>query len=112
MATKKAKKAKKPEFNEYKLKVEIKSGDVIPVKLTLYEAKEDRQGAQLVLFDDLVIKGLWVINGKNGPFISWPSYKSGDDYKDYIFPISAEFRESLYDQILKLSDFDEEDEED
>ena len=107
MATKKKSK-KKTEFTEYKLKVETKSGDILPVKLTLYEEKDDRQGAQIVIADDLVIKGVWIINGSRGPFISWPSYKQGDEYKPYIFPITAEFRESLYGQIIKLSEFEEE----
>ena len=105
MATKKSKKTK---FTEYKLKVETKSGDILPVKLTLYEEKDDRQGAQIVIADDLVIKGIWIINGSRGPFISWPSYKQGDEYKQYVFPITAEFRESLYGQIIKLSEFEEE----
>lgn len=109
MATKK--KAKKTQFDEYKLKVETAAGNILPVKLTLYEAKEDRQGAQLVIMDDLVIRGIWIINGKNGPFISWPSYKQGNEYKDYVFPITATFRESLYPQIIKLSEFEDEDED-
>ena len=111
MATKKKSK-KKTEFTEYKLKVETKSGDILPVKLTLYEEKDDRQGAQIVIADDLVIKGVWIINGSCGPFISWPSYKQGDEYKQYVFPITAEFRESLYGQIIKLSEFEEEADED
>lgn len=111
MATKKKSK-KKTEFTEYKLKVETKSGDILPVKLTLYEEKDDRQGAQIVIADDLVIKGVWIINGSLGPFISWPSYKQGDEYKQYVFPITAEFRESLYGQIIKLSEFEEEADED
>ena len=106
MATKKSK--KKTKFTEYKLKVETKSGDILPVKLTLYEEKDDRQGAQIVIADDLVIKGIWIINGSRGPFISWPSYKQGDEHKPYTLPITAEFRESLYGQIIKLSEFEEE----
>lgn len=108
MATKKQKKKK---FNEFKLKVETESGDILKMKLTLYDEKNDRQGASLVIMDDLVIRGIWIVNGKNGPFISWPSYKQGDEYKEYVYPISAELRESLYPQIIKLSAFEEEDDE-
>lgn len=105
------KKSKKTKFTEYKLKVETKSGDILPIRLTLYEAKDDRQGAQLVIADDLAIKGIWIINGSYGPFISWPSYKHGDEYREYVHPISAELRESLYPQIIKLSAFEEKDDE-
>lgn len=114
MATKKrpaTKKSKKTKFTEYKLKVETKSGDILPIRLTLYEAKDDSQGAQLVIADDLAIKGIWIINGSYGPFISWPSYKHGDEYREYVHPISAELRESLYPQIIKLSAFEEKDDE-
>lgn len=109
MAKKEA--TKKTQWDEYKLRVETKSGDLMKVKATLFAPRDDRQGVSLVIMDDLVIKGLWIINGKNGPFISWPSYKQGDTYSDYAHPISAEFRESLYNQLLKLCAFKEDGED-
>lgn len=48
------------------------------------------------------VKAIKIMNGNNGPFVSMPSYKSAKDgeYKDICFPITADFREKLYDDIL------------
>lgn len=104
--TKKTKKTKKT-YDEYKLKVETKSGDVMKIKATFFARRDDRQGVNLVIMDDLVIKGIWIINGKHGPFVSMPAYKDGDSWSEFVHPVSAEFRESLYAQLVKLSAFDE-----
>ena len=36
-----------------------------------------------------------VIDGKNGLFVSFPSYKSGDEYVDLVYPTSKELREKI-----------------
>lgn len=36
-----------------------------------------------------------VIDGKRGLFVSFPSYKSGDDYVDLVYPTSKELREKI-----------------
>lgn len=36
-----------------------------------------------------------VIDGKKGLFVSFPSYKSGDDYVDLVYPTSKELREQI-----------------
>ena len=49
-----------------------------------------------------VIKGIKIINSKNGLFISMPSQKSGNgEYKDICFPINAETRELITNAIME-----------
>ena len=36
-----------------------------------------------------------VIDGKKGLFVSFPSYKSGDEYVDLVYPTSKELREKI-----------------
>lgn len=44
--------------------------------------------------DPLAIR-INVIDGKNGYFVSFPSYKSGDEYIDLVYPTSKELREKI-----------------
>ena len=46
------------------------------------------------------IRGVKVVSGTNGPFVSMPSYKARDGYKDICFPCTKEFRKELFDSIL------------
>lgn len=46
--------------------------------------------------DCLAVKGIKVMEGKNGLFVSMPSQKGKDgNYHDICFPITAEFRSQL-----------------
>ena len=46
------------------------------------------------------IRGVKIIEGTNGLFVSMPSYKVGNDYKDICFPITPECRKQLNDAVL------------
>lgn len=46
------------------------------------------------------IRGVKVMSGSNGPFVSMPRYKSGDEYKDVCFPCTKEFRQQFNDLVL------------
>lgn len=46
------------------------------------------------------VRGVKILDGSNGPFVSMPSYKSGDGYKDICFPCTREFRQALDNAIL------------
>lgn len=107
-----AKKNTKNTFKEYKLRVETKDVEALPIRLTLFPEQDGRQGAQLLIAGSLVLKGFWVVNGKNGPFVSAPSYKDrSGNWQDYFFPMDDTARESLYTQIIKLSAFKDQYEE-
>lgn len=56
--------------------------------------------ADVVLDDVLVIKGIRVMEGQNGAFVSMPSQKVGSEYRETVFPITAEFREQLMGSVL------------
>ncbi|MFQ5602778.1 MAG: SpoVG family protein [bacterium] len=55
-----------------------------------------------VTFDEVfVVRGMKVIKGSNGYFISMPSRKMPDGtYRDIAHPIRNEFREYIEEQIL------------
>ena len=46
------------------------------------------------------IRGVKVINGENGPFVSMPSYKGRDGYKDVCFPCTREFHQQFSDTVV------------
>jgi len=56
-----------------------------------------------ITFDDVfVVRGLKVIEGKNGLFVCMPSRKLEDGtYKDIAHPISNEFRQQLETQVIE-----------
>ena len=60
--------------------------------------------ADVVLDDVLVIKGIRVMEGQNGAFVSMPSQKVGSEYRETVFPITAEFREQLMGSVLSAYD--------
>ena len=46
------------------------------------------------------IRGVRIMQGQNGPFVSMPSYKVGDEYRDVCFPCTKEFREQFQSTVL------------
>lgn len=47
-----------------------------------------------------VVHGVRVIDGKNGLFVTMPSRKVGDGFKDVAHPVSKEFKETLDAAVL------------
>lgn len=48
----------------------------------------------------LAVRGIRVIEGKEGLFVSMPSRKSGDGYKEVCFPVTKDFRQQLHHSVL------------
>ena len=46
------------------------------------------------------IRNIKVMEGKNGLFVSMPSFKVGDDYKDIAFPVTKDFRKKFNAAVL------------
>ena len=46
------------------------------------------------------VRGIKIIEGSNGLFVSMPSYKAGNEYKDICFPITQECRKQLHDAVI------------
>lgn len=79
------------------------------VRVTPFEKEGSniRGFASIYLEDSFVVSNVSIINGRNGEFISMPAYKSitkarggENSYKDIVYPITKEFREQLYGEIL------------
>ena len=49
---------------------------------------------------EFVVKGIRVVEGGNGPFVSMPQKKVGNDYDQTFFPITKEAREQLHKSVL------------
>ena len=47
-----------------------------------------------------IIRGVKIIEGSNGLFVSMPSYKVGNEYKDICFPITQECRKQLHEAVI------------
>ena len=59
--------------------------------------------AQVVLNDQLVIRGLRVIDGPNGLFVSYPIdqlYK-GEDFRSVVNPLTRQLREHIENCVLE-----------
>ncbi len=75
--------------------------EITEVRVTLRD--EDKLKAFCsVTFDDVfVVRGLKVINGKDGYFVSMPSRKKPDGtYQDIAHPINNDMRRKLEERIL------------
>ena len=46
------------------------------------------------------VRGVKVVDGSNGPFVSMPSYKGRDGYKDVCFPCTKEFHQQFHQAVL------------
>lgn len=54
----------------------------------------------------IIIKGATLVEGKNGMFVSMPSIKVHDEYRDVITGVSKEFSEKLLEVALAARDSD------
>jgi stage V sporulation protein G len=56
----------------------------------------------LLILDSLIVKGLKVIQGQEGLFVSMPRGKGRDEkWHDTFFPISREMRKGLEELVLE-----------
>ena len=80
------------------------------ITMTPYEREGSNiRGLGRIYFDDcFVVSNVSVLQGKNGLFVSMPSYKTNQQingkpvYQDICFPVTKEFREKLYGDIIKV----------
>jgi len=56
--------------------------------------------ADIVLEDSFVIRGIRVVEGKNGLFISFPAKRIDDEFVDICFARTPELREKIRDSVL------------
>lgn len=56
--------------------------------------------ASLNINGAFAVRGIKVIEGSKGLFVSMPSYKAGNEYKDICFPVTKECRDQLQNAVL------------
>ena len=59
-----------------------------------------RATASVNIYGDFAVRGVKVMEGTNGLFVSMPSYKSGNDYKDICFPCTKEAKAEFDSALL------------
>jgi len=59
-----------------------------------------RANASLTIGGAFKVHGIKVISGSKGDFVSMPSYKSGDGYKDIFHAVTADARQQMNDAVL------------
>lgn len=74
------------------------------VRVTLIpqeQQKDKTRAVASVTFDDsYTVHGLRVMEGKNGTFVTMPSRKVGEQYKDIFHPVTADARQELQKRVL------------
>ena len=82
-----------PDGPQYPTNITVKIHSVRSDGPTLANASVDLNGV-------FAIRGVKIIQGKNGPFVSMPSYKAGNEYRDVCFPCTKEFRAEFQNAVL------------
>lgn len=68
---------------------------------SLYPEGSCQASASVNLNGSFAIRGLKVMEGANGLFVSMPSYRTGNgEYKDICFPCTKEARSQLNEAVL------------
>ena len=68
---------------------------------SLYPEGSCRASASVNINGSFAVRGLKVMEGANGLFVSMPSYRTGNgEYKDICFPCTKEARSQLNEAVL------------
>jgi stage V sporulation protein G len=83
------------------LKVRRLQVDITEVRITLRNEEKLKAFASITFDDCFVVRGLKVINGSQGYFVSMPSRKRKDgSYQDVAHPINNDMRKKIEDKVL------------
>ena len=75
--------------------------DITEVRITLRDEAKLKAFANVTFDNAFVIRGLKVINGNSGYFVSMPSRKRKDGtHQDIAHPINNETRKMIEDKVL------------
>lgn len=76
--------------------------EITEIRLTLRNEDKLKAFANVTFDNALVIRGLKVINGNKGFFLSMPSKKrSNGTYQDIAHPVNSEMRRLLEERVLE-----------
>ena len=75
--------------------------DITEIRVTLRDEERLRGFANVTFDDAFVIRGMKIIQGNNGFFVSMPSRKRPDGtYQDIAHPINKEMRDLIEHEVL------------
>jgi len=57
--------------------------------------------ASVTLNGCFAVRGLKIVASENGPFVSMPSYKGKDGYRDICFPCTKEFHQQFNGAVVE-----------
>lgn len=79
---------------------------VYPFKLSVDKSNHIRGVAEIVLNDQLIVRGLRVMDGVNGLFVSYPNdplndpFYKGEDYRSIVCPITKQLLRVIEKVVL------------
>jgi stage V sporulation protein G len=75
--------------------------EITEVRVTLRDEEKLKAFANVTFDEEFVIRGLKIINGNNGYFVSMPSRKRADGtHQDICHPINNSMREKIEKAVL------------
>lgn len=86
-------------------KIEVTKVDVYPFKEGAYIGRV-KAIANIVLNDQIQVRGLRVMDGENGLFVGYPvdPFYKGEGFRNIVFPITAELRHHIEKSVLEKYD--------
>ena len=86
-------------------KIEVTKVDVYPFKEGAYIGHV-KAIANIVLNDQVQVRGLRVMDGENGLFVGYPvdPFYKGEGFRNIVFPITAELRHHIEKSVLEKYD--------
>ena len=83
------------------------SQDTLDISVRVYPFRNPEESGKLLAFADVTlggcfaVKGIRVMDGARGPFVSMPSWKDGaGEYREICFPTTAQMRERLNAAVM------------
>lgn len=75
--------------------------EITEIRITLRSEPKLKAFANVTFDNSFVVRGLKIIEGSNGLFISMPSRKAKDGtYRDIAHPINNEMRKKIEDAVI------------
>lgn len=86
-------------------KIEVTKVDVYPFKEGAYIGHV-KAIANIVLNDQIQVRGLRVMDSENGLFVGYPvdPFYKGEGFRNIVFPITAELRHHIEKSVLEKYD--------
>lgn len=86
-------------------KIEVTQVNVYPLNEGAYIGRL-KALANIVLNDQIQVRGLRVMDGENGLFVGYPvdPFYKGEGFRNIVFPITAELRHHIEKSVLEKYD--------